>query len=87
MLLFKKDNYTIFFEEKDKVFMCYKGNSFHRLLPYHKTVKTIFQLKDDARAWFEEWIDNKPKPNNIIANEDAALKLGSFKNSLYTIDL
>ena len=88
MELLKINNYTIYFEEKNKMLVCYKGNTFHRLLPYHKPVKTIFQLKDDARSWFEEWVNNKPKPNYIIESiEDSAETMASFRNSLYTTEI
>lgn len=61
--LYRKNDVTIHFEERQKLLVCYQGDEFCRVLPYHKPVKTIFQLKDDARAWYEEWICGKPLPS------------------------
>jgi len=87
MLLYQYEQFTIFFQEKDKMFVCYKDNQFHRHQPYHKPVTTLFQLKDDAMTWFDEWVNKKPKPNYLVADvEDSAQTMASFRNCLYTTE-
>jgi len=67
MELYKNEEVSIYFDARQKVLVCYDGDDFCQVLPYHKPVRTLFQLKDDARMWYEEWINGKPKPMITVA--------------------
>lgn len=66
MKLYNYKNYAIFYESNTKMFVCYKNNGVHKLLPYKKHIETNYQLQDDARDWFEQWI--KPKFETSLIN-------------------
>jgi len=61
MRLYSNNDYQIYYESDPQVMICYKENTFHGLLPYNKHIRTIYQLQDDARDWFEQWIRPKHK--------------------------
>jgi hypothetical protein len=56
MQILNIDNVQIFYESDPQVMVCYRDNSFCGLLKYPKTIDTIYQLRDDARDWYEQWI-------------------------------
>lgn len=56
MQILQEQNYKIFYESSKQMMVCYKDNAFHKLMSYKKPVFSIYQLHDDARDWYEQWI-------------------------------
>jgi len=59
MQILVENNVSIFYESDPKVLVCYKDDALCGMLPYPKSISNIYQLRDDARDWYEQWI--KPR--------------------------
>ena len=62
MLLYNKNEYSIFYESDKELLLCYKNNQFYRLERLMKQNRSHYELRDEARNFFETWINNKPQP-------------------------
>ena len=68
MLLYNKNEYSIFYESDKVLLLCYKNNQFSRLERLMKQNRSHYELRDEARNFFETWINNKPKPTTDVVS-------------------
>ena len=40
-------------------FICYRNNQTHRIVPFYEIEKSIHEIRDDAKNWYETWVKNK----------------------------
>ena len=68
MLLYNKNEYSIFYESDKELLLCYKNNQFFRLERLMQQNRSHYELRDEARNCFETWINNKPKPTTDVVS-------------------